>query len=213
MQNTVLYLIRHGQSQGNIRYTQGFGLEAGLLGTPLSDEGIKQAQQLTEKFKDVPFDAVYSSSLLRAKQTAEILINGINIDIRYDDNLRERDRGNLNGTPEAEVRQTYKALYGDPNVLSESEMWNYQLFSDMETASMAVERFINTLRDIVIENEGKTILVVSHGNVIRSFLVKIGYATFKQIPQDSLDNTGYVKLETDGINFLVLETRGLTKKI
>lgn len=213
MQNTVIYLIRHGQSQGNIRYTQGFGLEAGFLGTPLSDKGISQAQQLVEKFKDIPIDVVYASPLLRAKQTAEILVNNRNINIIYKGNLRERDRGNLNGMPEAEIRQTYKALYGDPNVLSESEMWNYQLFPDMETASMAVERFTNTLRDIVIEHEGKTVLVVSHGNVIRSFLVKIGYATFKQIPRDSLANTGYIKLETDGVKFSVLETSGLTKLI
>jgi len=209
---TTLYLIRHGQSQGNIRYTQGFGLEAGKLGTPLSDEGIKQAQQLANNLKYISVGAIYSSPLLRAKQTAEILAKDKNIEIIYNNNLRERDRGNLNGNSESEVRQTYKALYGDPNVLSISEMWNYQLYSDMETALTAVERFINVLIEIVINNEGKTVLVISHGNVIRSFLVKIGYAAFKQIPQDSLENTGYVKIETDGISFNVLETQGLVKR-
>jgi len=212
MNNTIIYLIRHGQSQGNLDYTQGVGLESTELGTPLTDEGVNQAFNLSQALKNIKMDGIYSSHLIRAKQTAEIIARQFNLPVLIKPEIRERERGNLNNLSELEIRKEHPVLYGNPEQLSEEEMWHYQLFPDMETASHAVERFLKALREIARSEKGKTVAIVSHGNVIRSFLVKIKYTTFEQIPQHSLANTGYIKLKTDGINFKVLKTEGLTIK-
>ena len=54
---------------------------------PLNEEGIQMAEQAKEKYKDVNFDICYCSPLVRAKQTAEIVLEGRNIPIVYDDRL------------------------------------------------------------------------------------------------------------------------------
>lgn len=62
-----IYIIRHGQTDLNAQgIVQGKGVDA-----PLNELGQKQAQAFYEAYKHVPFDALYSSTLLRAKQTIE----------------------------------------------------------------------------------------------------------------------------------------------
>ena len=71
---TELYLIRHGQSQGNIeRNTEGLSVEE-LHDPRLTELGKKQAALCGERFKNTPFDAFYSSALLRAVETATEII-------------------------------------------------------------------------------------------------------------------------------------------
>ena len=63
-----------------------------------------------------------------------------------------------------------------------------------------------------IGNPGKTILVVSHGGVMRYLLIHLGFGTYTNLPTGSIGNTAYIKLETDGVDFFVKETKGITKK-
>ncbi|MBA3723773.1 MAG: histidine phosphatase family protein, partial [Candidatus Levybacteria bacterium] len=80
-----------------------------------------------------------------------------------------------------------------------------------ESALEAIKRFTDFLEEIAIAYKGQKILVVNHGNVIRSFLVKLGFAKYDELPSGSIENTAYFVLETDGKNYVVKETFGIQK--
>jgi broad specificity phosphatase PhoE len=90
-----LLLARHGQSHGN--------LDRGLIGTDtdLTDLGREQATQLGKWLsqEDHVFTAIYASSLLRARQTAEIINAHYGLDITFDPDLRETERPYLDQLP------------------------------------------------------------------------------------------------------------------
>lgn len=81
-----LYLVRHGQSEGNVKGTHQ-GEEV-----PLSDEGIKQAKLLAKRLKDQEISTIYASHLLRAKNTAETISEELKLPINFMDELKERRR-------------------------------------------------------------------------------------------------------------------------
>jgi broad specificity phosphatase PhoE len=85
-----LYLIRHGKSTWNET-----GRIQGQTDVLLSEEGLSQARQLHQRIKDWSFDAVYSSDLQRARQTAEIALP--NHELQFDQRLREIHLGDFQG--------------------------------------------------------------------------------------------------------------------
>ena len=88
----TLYMIRHGQTLLNTR-----GVLQGRSDHPLNEKGLEQAEQARRRFeeKGIVFDLVYTSPLLRAVQTAEILARGA--DIVTDERLIEMDYGPYEG--------------------------------------------------------------------------------------------------------------------
>ena len=83
-----LYVVRHGQTDLNLEHRL-----QGRKGLPLNETGIKQAQDLHEKLKDVRFDVAYSSPQKRAIQTVSI-VSGIDKDkIILDERLQPCDMG------------------------------------------------------------------------------------------------------------------------
>ncbi len=91
----IIYIVRHGQTDYNVE-----GRYGGRIDVPLNDTGIKQAQELHEKLKDIKFDLVYSSPLQRAIKTAEIICDN---EIIKDDRIIERDNGELEGKLKTEI--------------------------------------------------------------------------------------------------------------
>jgi alpha-ribazole phosphatase len=85
-----LYLIRHGKSTWNET-----GRVQGQTDVPLSEEGLQQAKALHERIRDWAFDAVYSSDLQRAKQTAEVALP--HATLQLDPRLREIHLGDFQG--------------------------------------------------------------------------------------------------------------------
>ena len=85
-----VYLVRHGQCESNVigRYN--------FVDEDINETGIKQAEDLREKIKDINYDIVISSPLVRALHTAEI-INANNKEIITDERLAERKHGSLEG--------------------------------------------------------------------------------------------------------------------
>lgn len=83
-----LYLIRHGQSVGNLKK-----LIFGFSDHPLTADGIKQAEAVREKLKDISVACCYSSTLKRAADTADICFKDRSIPTVYSDALREQHMG------------------------------------------------------------------------------------------------------------------------
>lgn len=191
----IIYLVRHGQSIDNRD-----DIFAGHHDTPLTELGREQAEHTKELLKDVHFDAAYSSNLLRASQTADIIFGKALPEQDQLPDLRERTAGALDGVLRDsawnEINKQYEAKYGD---LPLQERWNYSFGEGIEGDKLVYERFSNTLLKLAQDHQGQTILVATHGGPIRITLMKLGYASL--LTSGAFKNAGYVELISDGKDF------------
>jgi broad specificity phosphatase PhoE len=93
MSELTLYLLRHGESEANV----GRVFAARKVDPPLTAEGIRQAEAQGEFLKSVGLTAIHASTLLRARQTAEVVSRHCELDVCYHDALREVHVGVLDG--------------------------------------------------------------------------------------------------------------------
>jgi broad specificity phosphatase PhoE len=153
---TTLYLVRHGENLANI--TKEFSYRA--VDYPLTPKGVLQAAQTAEYFAGSGVDAIYTSPLLRARQTAEILARWIAVPVHLREELREINVGALEGasTPEnwALYHRISAAWYtGQAEVA----------FPNGEDLRMVATRFLGGVGEIVAAHPSGSIVVVGHGGV------------------------------------------------
>jgi probable phosphoglycerate mutase len=156
---TRLLLVRHGES--NVTVRQVVGGERSCDG--LSMLGVRQAEALRERFRaggEPKVDVVYTSTLRRAAQTAEIVLDAFgSVPLRIDPDLVEHRPGEADGIPFAEFADRFELfdLRAEPD---------RPLAPGGESLRQFYERVGTTLERIVTEHEGSTICVVCHGGVI-----------------------------------------------
>ena len=193
---TILYVVRHGESESNQK-----NIVAGQVDVPLTDKGREQARQAKLALKDVHFDVVYGSDLRRAIETGEIIFGAPIPADHQKTKLRERDYGSLTGKPGAHLQAMHKVLLSLPD----AEVSTYKYVPDMESDDEVRARFISTLEALAQENSGKTILVAAHGATIRTMLMRLQNLTYAAFPTGSFKNAGYVKLKYDHGHLVVEE--------
>ncbi len=96
---TTIYMIRHGETPWNVE-----GRYQGQLDPPLTENGRQQAQATAEHLASLDFEAVYSSDLARASQTAEALTHKTGLPIQFDPRLREIHQGEWQGVLIDDIR-------------------------------------------------------------------------------------------------------------
>lgn len=101
-----IYLIRHGETVLNQKKCY-----YGVTDVALSDKGIQQGVRLSLFFKDVSVDRVISSPLIRAVQTAELVMQGRGPVLQTDDRLKEQDFGIFEGYTHQELTERYPKEY------------------------------------------------------------------------------------------------------
>lgn len=193
-----LYIVRHGETQWNLDK-----IVQGHTNIPLNVKGEMQAHERKEDLRNVDFDYVYSSDLIRAHRTVEIIALERNLAITTTEALRERNFGLREGKPMDEKHKVLCELlakYTQHPVIEESKA---------ETNDLIVSRVFTFLREISVAHPAKKILVGSHGGVLRQILIHLGFATEAQLPSGSVQNLAYVKLESDGVDFKVKDTSGI----
>ena len=84
--------VRHGETNWNK-----IGRQQGKINIILNETGLRQAKQAAEQLKDVHFDHVYCSPLMRARQTAQAICKGRTVPVTYDERISERDMGEFQG--------------------------------------------------------------------------------------------------------------------
>ena len=148
-----IYFVRHGQTVSNKK-----GTVTGHIDSPLNEEGIKQAQKTT---LEIPshFSEIYSSDLVRCKQTTEIINNKLHLPVKYDARLRERDFGSLAGKTWEEIGLDFKDL--DSN-----QKYDYRPYGG-ESVEDVKKRLFAFVEDIRHSKKHGEILVVTHGGIIR----------------------------------------------
>ncbi|MEO6508545.1 MAG: histidine phosphatase family protein [Patescibacteria group bacterium] len=210
-QLTTIYIVRHGESEANVQESKRTidMTSWDESGAPLTPKGRQQVAKLAMKLAHVKFDAIFTSNLLRARQTAEIIRSDKNIPIETVTTIYERTIGKeFWKLSRSERKKLENAVFS----LEEEEKFIYKITPDSETAQEALDRFKKFLMNIIPLYKGKTILVVNHGGIMRFLLMRIGWATYNELPMGTIQNTGYFILETDGQNFKVKETSGVNKK-
>ena len=153
---TTILLARHGESDWNrSQQWQGFA------DRPLTDHGRRQAAELAERLADTELDAVYSSDLQRARETAETVarIKGLTVETTPD--LREVDVGSWAGLTRAEAEARFPERYA--LWLQGREGWE-----DGETYEAMSERVVRAVHRIAHAHDGRRVLAVAHGGSIRA---------------------------------------------
>src|SRR5579884_38675 len=144
---TTLLLARHGETDWNReRRWQGWA------DPPLNDAGRAQARALAEQLRHMSFDAVYSSDLRRAHETAEIVAAPHRVPVFVDARLREIDVGSWSGLTRAEIEARFPG----------------GVRPDGETREQHAKRVLAAVEDIARSNLGRRILVVTHGGTLRA---------------------------------------------
>ena len=157
---TRVYFVRHAEAEGNIK-----GFLQGRTETDVTERGISQLDKLAERMKDIPLEAVYTSPMRRAYQTAEAVNRHHGLDIIRRDGLIEIDAGLIDGLYWDDIEARFPR---------ELDVWLHDLPSfcapEGEKMTEVYERVKECVGGIVNENRGRTIAVVSHGCALRNYL-------------------------------------------
>lgn len=156
-----IYVLRHGQTDGNVK-----DMMQGNLDIPLNDTGRDQARAANEIIKDLNIDLVICSPLKRTKETAELACP--NTPIIYDKRLLSRDHGEFEGKCRDD--------------LDRSIYWNIkknQIYERAETLQHLYDRVDSLLNEIKEKYQDKHILLVTHSSITR-----VLYYYFNGIPED-----------------------------
>lgn len=176
----MIYFVRHGQTDDNANGN----ILTGWGSTPLNEKGFEQAKETALELKDVKFDICFCSPLIRTRQTLkEILKYHKDLQVIFDDRLKERDYGEIMGKP-ADVCKFRR--------------WNAndEIPFKMESIPDMFDRVSSFYDELKTKYIGKTILIVSHSGVGR-----ITHFCFNGKPQDGdysnfkIDNAKVMKIE------------------
>lgn len=172
---TVFYLVRHGQSEGNLRNEF-----IGHGNARLTELGRAQAQKTGEYLSSVQFDCAFGSDLLRAFETGEIILKNRDIELIPDKMLREIHAGEWEGKTFSELEQTFSHSYGvwKTNIgLAEPE--------GGETVHALFERVTAEVSRLSEIYHDKTILIATHATPIRCVMtlaMGLTYDEMRRVP-------------------------------
>jgi probable phosphoglycerate mutase len=178
---TLLYLVRHGRSTWNAE-----GRIQGHADPPLDDLGRRQAQALAARLQTENIHAVYSSPLLRASQTAEILCAVHGWPLWLDPRLMERYTGEWTGLMGSEVDEWMAANPG----------YDFRVLGPPggESTAALMARAAEVFAEIVAAHPGQRVAVVSHGGTLGAYLRHMLGIAAEQPVHFRFGNTGLARL-------------------
>ncbi|MCK5812212.1 MAG: histidine phosphatase family protein [Clostridiales bacterium] len=159
--STQVYLIRHGETMWNKKK-----IVQGHMNSELSSKGKSQAKAVGEKLKDYNFDVIYSSDLDRAIDTANYINEHHNQVIIFDELLRERGLGILEGKTWDIIKMNYK----DAASIYHSEDTHSDIPGGGESKKRFANRVMTFMDKIAVQEEGKKVLIITHGGYIVYFI-------------------------------------------
>lgn len=188
--STHLYLVRHGQSEGNAAHRFG-----GHSDTPLSALGRAQAGATAQYLAKKKITAVYSSDLPRCTQTAEPLAELLNLEIQTSAALRERNVGVLQGLTFEEAKQNFPEDYA---ALANRDI--NRIISGGESYNQMIERAASKLNEILSKHRGGSIAIFSHTGTI-------GFLTLHLLGALNSPPVGFVWVATENCGIVHFQFR------
>src|ERR1700690_1028209 len=179
MTDPLLVLVRHGQSDWNLK-----NLFTGWRDVDLTDKGVAEAREAGRKLKGqgIKFDVAFTSALIRAQRTLDLMLEELGqtkIPVFKDQALNERDYGDLCGLNKDDARKKW----GEEQV----HIWrrSYDVAppggeSLRDTAARVLPYYIQEILPRVLG--GKRVLVAAHGNSLRALVMVLDRLTPETIP-------------------------------
>jgi broad specificity phosphatase PhoE len=149
--NNKYYILRHGEALSNVKDVLSCWPEK--FNNPLTEKGEQQIKKSAKELRDKSIDMIFSSDLLRARETAEIVGKELNIKPKLDKRLREQNVGVLNGQPIEKIREFFGERRTERFKLKPKKGERYV---DIE------KRMASFIKDIDKKYKRKNILIVSH---------------------------------------------------
>ncbi len=175
--NFMLYLMRHGRTDWNVRHKL-----QGRTDIPLNEEGRQMARDAHDEYLDTHFDICYCSPLIRAVETAEILLEGRDVPIVKDDRLLEMCFGDYEG-----IEHSFKIPDCPINVIFQDPASYKESVGGAETIEELNARTKSFLDELVYPKiaEGKDVLIVGHGAMNCSLISNV-----KNLPREDFWSWG-----------------------
>jgi 2,3-bisphosphoglycerate-dependent phosphoglycerate mutase len=188
-----LFLVRHGQSQWNLenRFT-------GWQDVDITELGQQEARQAGLALANEPIDVAYTSTLIRAQHTLEIILHEMgnpSIPIIINAALNERGYGQLEGLNKAETAEKYGA--------EQVHIWRRSFDVPPpggESLKDTYERVIPYYEGFIAPKlkEGKNVLIVAHGNSLRALIMFLEHLSPEQILEREIATGQPIKYQIDG---------------
>ena len=177
-------MVRHGETQLNVEDRYG-----GKLDVPLTDKGIKQAEELVLRLEEYTFTKVLCSPLIRAKQTAEIIVSHRMVPLQILSDLSERSFGVYEGLTKQEISMKYPELFAiNCTHLLNQAPYNGESLLEFEN------RIKKVLTLIVTSYTDENILVVTHGFVAMMINKIVNNVSFDEMFSFHLGNCEILKI-------------------
>lgn len=176
------YLVRHGQSEGNLKR-----FYCGHTDVELTETGIIQAKNMAKYFENIEIEKIYSSPLKRAYNTAMEISKVKNIDITVNNLLMERNFGIFEGMSWEEIEYTYPDEA--KKFLEQDAKYNFLNGESWDELLKRVSKVLDNITD-------KSVLV-THGLFIRSLLIYLNIIDFKSIWEVPIHNCSVVCIENN----------------
>ena len=158
----MIYFVRHGESEGNV------GPLRQLKTTPLTENGKQQAQFIADRATKLPIEIVVSSTMTRAKETADFIVEKIGRSIEYSDLfIEKRHPSEVYGKP----KDNPESLQAEQSIAENFKVPGYR-FSDEENFEDLKERAGEALTYLLQRPEEK-IMVVTHGFFMRIIMARV----------------------------------------
>ena len=182
--HTILYLIRHGETEWNK-----LGKFQGSKNIPLSEDGVSQAKDLAERLNG-NFDYIYTSPLIRAKKTAEIISEKSKIVPIIFPDMREINYGDWEGLTLKEIKTSFSHEFK----LWKTDKIEAPICGGDGSLKNASVRAKNSVLKIVQAHPGKKIVIVAHGGIIKAAIIGLFNFDMTMYHKIYIGNTSITKL-------------------
>lgn len=180
---TSLTICRHGRTDYNDE-----GIVQGQVETEINETGEEQAERLAERLSNREFDAIYSSTMKRALQTARIVNKRHDLEINRADSISEVERGKYGGEPFEEMVEDIRAAD------EEDYLWKPEGGESLEELKQRVLDFLEN----IAESRHENVLAISHGGPIKVLVPGVMGHTSKRSYQVRTDNCSVTELAHNG---------------
>ncbi len=182
-----LYIMRHGRTDWNDRHKL-----QGQTDIPLNEEGRKMAAAASEEYKDVHFDIAFCSPLIRAMETAEILLKDRGIPIVCDDRLKEVRFGIYEGIENS---------FDIPDCPVNQFFFEPQNYNDPPEGAESIDELIKRTGEFLKEKAepeleaGRDVLIVGHGAMNSAIITQVKNREKSEFWKDGIENCKLMRLK------------------
>lgn len=190
----MLYIMRHGKTEWNERRKL-----QGRSDIPLNEEGRNMARRAANEYADIHFDVCYCSPLIRAKETAQLLLEERDVPILYDDRLMEMCFGEYEG-----IENSFDIPDCPINVLFQKPQEYKTSIGGAETFEELFARTGEFLHEVVypLLEQGKDVLIVGHGAMNSSIVCQMRELPISEFWSAGIENCKLMPLPNPAISNL-----------